>query len=134
MTSTVYTRGDAQMRTASESLGEACVGRFRAVLEKATPQAAAILLARFEVLIAEAPLIETALGKRDPVRDPSPPRLLTPTEAADLLRESVRWIRRHTHELPHQKHGRHIRFQERALLKWAQARQRHGCPPRSRHT
>jgi excisionase family DNA binding protein len=58
-----------------------------------------------------------------PVRASTTWRLLTPTDAADMLGFDVRTIQRYAaaRRLPHVKIGRYIRFREEALIAWAEA-------------
>lgn len=82
------------------------------------------LLAQVDGLLSEIPFRTAALRSPEPVRELTPPRLLTAEEAATLLHIPARWIRRHAKTLPHRRMGKYVRFPERELLRWAEERQR----------
>lgn len=109
---------------APERSRDSCLERVRAVLDQASPRVAAILVSRLELVVAEAPLLEATLRAPEPARDPAPSRLLTADEAAALLNIPVRWIRRHAKTIPHRRVGKYVRFEARALLRWAETRSR----------
>jgi excisionase family DNA binding protein len=55
------------------------------------------------------------------------PALLTPEEAAKLLKLSLSWLakaRMHGHGPPYMKVGRSIRYSESTLLQWMKSQQR----------
>jgi predicted DNA-binding transcriptional regulator AlpA len=63
----------------------------------------------------------------EPLLESNRDRLLTPTEAADLLRQSLSWLaksRVRGDGPPYVKLGRSVRYSERALVQWWEARLR----------
>jgi excisionase family DNA binding protein len=98
--------------------------RLRETLNAAEPTVAAWIAAHVEAVLADVPFQTAALHRPAPSREPAPSCLLTAPEAAALLNIPVRWIRRHAKTLPHRKLGKYVRFEERALLRWAESRSR----------
>ncbi len=107
-----------------EASAEPLCEELRHMLTTSTPVVVEWLTAQVRSALAEVPLLEAALRAPEPARDPTPSRLLTAEEAAALLNIPVRWIRRHAKTLPHRKLGKYVRFEERALLRWAESRSR----------
>lgn len=98
--------------------------RIRKVLEAAEAPVSAWLIAQIEAALVEVPFRNTSLTHSLPARkEAASDRLLSPQEASRLLNIPLRWIYRHTQNLPHRKLGRYTRFPERELLKWAERQQ-----------
>ena len=82
------------------------------------------LITQIEATLAEIPFKESSMRPSlAPVRDTTPNRLLNPQEAAKLLNIPVRWLYRHSKKLPCRRLGKHLRFPERELIKWAERQQ-----------
>jgi hypothetical protein len=85
---------------------------------------AAWLTAQIRAALAEALVYEAAFQRVEPPKETAPSRLLTPAETAALLRVELRWIRRHTATMPHRRIGKYVRFSEREVIRWYDARKR----------
>ena len=55
--------------------------------------------------------------------EPSPDRLLTAAEAAEILAVPESWVREHARQgrLPHLQLGHYVRFKRQSLLAWIDA-------------
>jgi excisionase family DNA binding protein len=98
--------------------------RLAIALEKAGDPVRAWISAQFESILSEIPFKEQIL-QRNVVREVTEPKsncLLTVEEASKILNISVRWIYRHSKDIPHKRIGKYIRFSEKDLIKWAEKR------------
>lgn len=103
---------------------DAVCAELREALTVYTPALSGWLTAQVRALIAEATYREAALQRVEPPKETAPSRLLTPAETAALLRVELRWIRRHTATMPHRRIGKYVRFSEREVIRWYDARKR----------
>ncbi len=111
-------------RDTTSKLRHQAVDRLEEALTQAPGAVSVWLLAQIDALLSEIPFRMATLRSIERVREPTSSRLLTAEEAATLLNVPVRWIRRHAKTLPHRRMGKYVRFDEQALLRWAENRQR----------
>jgi predicted DNA-binding transcriptional regulator AlpA len=108
---------------ASAATEELCE-EIRHAIPSQPSSVAAWLTAQIRATLAQGVVLAAALQRVEPPKETAPSRLLTPTETAALLRVDLRWIRRHTPQIPHRKLGKYVRFSEREVIRWYEARKR----------